>query len=362
MSYELRFPGETVFGEHTFAGLAARLPAAGGVLIVGGRHAESRARELQAQLTGRRTAVRCDVTPELPLADVDRLIEAGRAIDAAVVVAIGGGSAIDAGKVTAALLPLAGSCADYFYHRRQIPGKGAFFAAVPTTAGTGAEATPNAVLSDPATGLKQSIRHPGMMPDLALVDPVLTWGCPHAVTAASGFDALTQAVEAGISRRANPVSFQLALTACRLLAAQLPGALRDEPAARAHVAEASMICGLAFAQSGLGAVHGIAHPLGSLLHIPHGVACAILLPAVLRFNAAHLSDFAAAAGYRDAATLIKATIELRRKLELPENFKRWGLSAAHHDFIVANCRSGSMKSNPAELSDADVIAILEELS
>ena len=358
MNCEIRLPGLILSGENSAERLPALLPAAGPLLIVSARsHAEwARRTLLQEECRG---LLLTGFQPELPLTDADRVLQEGRRIGAQAVVAVGGGSVMDLGKTVAALLPLEGMTADYFYNRRTIPGKGVFFAALPTTAGTGAEMTANAVLRDPETGIKQSLRHPGMMADVAVSDPCLTWGCPPALTAASGFDALTQAVESVLSNRATACTRALAGEALQLLLAALPGAMRDEHPARAAAAEGSMMTGMAFAQSGLGAVHGLAHPLGSLLHVPHGVCCAILLPEILRHNRDCLGLLP---GGEHPETFIARVEKLRQDLDLPATFRAFGLNASHYPFVLRHCRSSSMKCNPIPLADEEIVRILETLT
>ncbi len=358
MNSEIRLPGLILSGENSAMRLSALLPAAGPILIVSTRsHAEWARHTFLNE--PRKGLLLTGFQPELPLADADRVLAEGRRLGAKSVVAVGGGSVMDLGKTVAALLPLEGTTADYFYNRRSIPGKGVFFAALPTTAGTGAEMTSNAVLRDPETGVKQSLRHPAMMADVAVSDPCLTWGCPPKLTAASGFDALTQAVESVLSNRATACTRALAGAAVHMLLTALPGAMRDEHPARAMAAEGSMMTGMAFAQSGLGAVHGLAHPLGSLLHVPHGVCCAILLPAILRHNRACLGLLPG--GDRPDAFIARIE-ELRRELGLPDSFRSFGLNAAHYPFILRHCRSGSMKCNPIPLADEEILRILENLA
>lgn len=366
MNCEFHLPGRILFGCGERRGLPGLL-APGNVLIVTGRHSRRRVEaELLPALEGRTVRLVSDASPEPPIPDVERIIAAGREIDAGCVIGWGGGSAIDAAKTAAALMRQEGSVADYFYGRRKIGGKGCFFAALPTTAGTGAEITPNAVLTDPETGIKQSIRHDTMFADVAIVDPELTWDCPPGVTAASGFDALTQGNESYLSKKANVASEALALKAAADVFTMLLPAVRESaPPARTMVAEGSMLAAMAFAQSGLGSVHGIGHPLGSLLHVPHGVCCAILLPALLRRNlpaCREKMEVLAGMLVQDSAeAMIAAIEELRRAVGLPENFSRYGLKEEHFDFIVKNCRSGSMKSNPRDFSDDEVRMILKEL-
>ena len=275
---------------------------------------------------------------------------------------------MDAAKAAAALIPLDGSVSDYFRGEKSIPGKGLFFAAAPTTAGTGAEATSNAVLTDPETKIKKSLRHPGMMADLALIDPELTLSSPLALTAASGLDAFVQAFESYTSPRATALTRTLSAEAVRKIFNSLIPAFRepDNLLFRTEMAEGSMLSGLAFAQTGLGAVHGIAHPVGSLLGVPHGIACATLMLPVMRFNAPVCGDryaeLASCCGEKpEAEAFLRAAEELFRNLGGTPNLRAFHFGKEHFDFIVRNCRSASMKQNPRPMSDSDVVAILEQL-
>ena len=198
------------------------------------------------------------------------------------VIGIGGGSAIDAGKAIAAMLPQEGSVRDFLegMATRQHDGRKIPFAAVPTSAGTGAEATKNAVLSIVGEhGFKRSLRHDSFMPDLALVDPELAMGCPPAVTAACGLDALTQLIEAYVSTQASPMTDALALNG---LHHATDGFLRayecgDDLDARTRMAYAALLSGIVLANAGLGLVHGFAGPIGGAIPMPHGEVCGTLL-------------------------------------------------------------------------------------
>ena len=351
-NYSFSLPRNIKFGENLLQELPLLLPAGCRVLVVSGAHCRRRAADL---LPG--AVLAPPVRAELPLEDVEDLLELARREKVTAVVAIGGGSVMDAGKAVAALAPLTGSVKEYFYGERKIPGKGLFFAACPTTAGTGAEMTSNSVICDDTTGIKQSLRHPEMTADLALVDPVLTYGSPAEVTASSGFDALVQAVEATISRKANTFTRSISMIAAMQIFENLAGAVEDDPQARNAVAEGSMMTGMAFAQCGLGAVHGIAHPLGSICHVPHGIACAVLFPAVMRRNMPYariLNDMFGEDPLAKYNALLKSC-------GLPGNFREYGLKPEHYDFIIRNCRSGSMKSNPRDMSDGEVIQLLEKM-
>ena len=369
MTYNLSFPGKTIFGAGTIQKLADALPEKAKLLLVAGKHAESSGliERFRQILSGFELFVFCGVQAEPPISAVDEIIELGRRKNVSALIAVGGGSVIDAAKAAAAIIPLDGTTADYFYGRKTIPGKGLFFAALPTTAGTGTEATPNSVLTDPETDIKKSIRHDTMFPDLAIVDPELTYSCPRNLTAHSGLDALTQAIESYISRGANTVSKALAAKAVKLIFNALPTACADlqNKDARNDMAEGSMITALAFAQSSLGSVHGIGHPIGSKLHVPHGLCCAILLPVILRWNQDSCSDaldeLAVYCGCKDGNDFIGKIENLCRELGIPDNFREFGISPEIFPFVLKNCRSGSMRSNPRHFEDHEVLEILESL-
>lgn len=302
-----------------------------------------------------------------PLEVVDEIIAAGRELAADAVLAVGGGSVIDAAKAAAALVPRVGWTGEYYCGEREIDSPGLPLLALPTTAGTGAEMTRNAVLSDPRTGEKKSLRSPHLVPSVALIDPELTVSMPPGLTAASGLDAFTQAVESFISKRANAVSRPLALEASGLLFHWLPLAYREgeNQEARERVARGSLLSALAFSQSGLGAVHGLAHPIGSALQLPHGLTCAILLPHVLEWNLPacreELASLARHCAGEQAEGLVTAVRELTQALDIPTSFAEHGLTAEHFPFILSHCRSGSMKATPRPLSDDDIVELLQPL-
>ena len=369
MTYNLSFPGKTIFGAGSVENLAGKLPDGAKLLLVTGKHAESSGLidRLAQILSAFELLTFCGVRAEPPLSVVDEIIKFGRANNVSAIIAVGGGSVIDAAKAAAAIIPLNGETSDYFYGRKSIQGKGLFFAALPTTAGTGTEGTPNSVLTDPDTDIKKSIRHDTMFPDIAIIDPELTYTCPRDLTAHSGLDALTQAIESYISRGANNVSKALAAKAVKLIFNALPIVCADlkNKNARNDMAEGSMITALAFAQSSLGAVHGIGHQLGSKLHVPHGLCCAILLPIILRWNQKFCSDaldeLAINCGCKDGNNFIERIENLCRELNIPENFRKFGISSDVFPFVLKNCRSGSMRSNPRHFEDSEILEILESL-
>jgi alcohol dehydrogenase class IV len=247
---------------------------------------------------------------------------------------------------------------------------------VPTTAGTGAEVTANAVLASPEHQVKASLRGAAMLPRAALVDPLLTVSCPPEVTAASGMDALTQCLEPFVSPRASPLSDAMAREGIRRAAAGLRRAYADgsDLAARANMAVASVAGGMALANAKLGAVHGLAGVLGGTVAVPHGVACAALLAPVMQANVAALRaagpDHPALARYAEAAALLTgepvAAIEdgvawVRETLALLDipGLGTFGLVPEQADGIAAQAlRSSSMQGNPVALTEGDLRAIL----
>lgn len=223
-------------------------------------------------------------SPEL----VDRAVAEHRKRGVDVVLGIGGGSAIDAAKAIAALLPFGNSVMDHLEGvGRGIPYEGSPTpcVAVPTTAGTGSEATKNAVLSSRGKeGFKRSFRHDSLIPVAAVIDPVLTYTCPPDLTAATGLDAVTQLVESYTSTGANAFTDALALSGLSAAKDGLESAYNGEAAGRSAMSYAALLSGITLAHAGLGVVHGLASPLGAFYPIPHGVACATLLPPAVATN------------------------------------------------------------------------------
>lgn len=201
------------------------------------------------------------------------------------IVAVGGGSALDVAKGCSILAAHGGRTADYFGTDR-VPGPVLPWIGLPTTAGTGSEVTPNAIFTDNAQRLKIGIVSPHLFPSVAIVDPVLTLSVPPAVTAATGMDALTHAIESFTSPKATPQTGMYALEAVRLISRSLRKAVwagRDMQA-RTDMAHGSLFAGVSLANAGVGAVHALAYPLGGQFGVPHGVANSLLLPYVLEFN------------------------------------------------------------------------------
>lgn len=324
--------------------------------------------DLRTAIGGEACPLFSTVPPEPLLATVDALADLARSARVGALVAVGGGSVIDVAKAAAVTACGDAPTAAYYHGRRPVAGPLLPLVALPTTAGSGAEITCNAVLTDPAQDVKKSLRSPLMVPRAALVDPELTVSLPAEKTAWSGLDALTQAAESYLSTKANAASRALAREAVRLLLTHLAAAVGQgtDREARTRVAEGSLLSAMAFSQSGLGAVHGLAHPLGLGLGVPHGLTCAILLPPVLELNAtaaaAEQADLARFCGLADAAAFRARVTVLCRELGVPAGFRRWRLAETHFPQILATCRSGSMQTNPRLLTDAEILDLLRSLA
>jgi len=308
-------------------------------------------------------------------------VAAAREHGADVIAAIGGGSVIDLGKAVAMLLANGGDPLDYLEvvgSGQKITRPAAPCVAVPTTAGTGAEVTANAVLAVPEHRLKASLRSPLMIPRVALVDPRLTASCPPPVTAASGLDALTQCLEPFVSVRATPVTDGLAREGLRRAAGGLRAAHADggDLAARSDMAICALLGGMALANAKLGAVHGLAGVIGGTADVPHGIACAALLAPVIEANmralrsgtpgspaldryaeVARLLTGKPGASVQDGLAWIGETIAL---LGVP-GLAAFGLGPGQADDIAAKAMtSSSMQGNPVPLSQGQLKAVFLE--
>jgi alcohol dehydrogenase class IV len=301
----------------------------------------------------------------------------------AVVIAVGGGASLDLAKAVAALATnVPPDTFDFdaaVVDRLEGVGRGLAIdvpplpvVAVPTTAGTGAEATRNAVISCPRRGFKKSMRSPLMVPRAAIVDPLLTLSCDRGTTAASGLDAITQLVESFVCRFARPVPRALAIEALPRALAALPTAVEQphDVSARAAMAHAALLSGIALANSGLGMAHGVAAALGVECGTPHGLACAALLPVAVRVNlAAAEQDFAmleravaadASPVDREAAAAFAARIEaLCDRVAVTRRLRDLGLARDRLRWLAENSGGTSMRGNPVELDPARLLPILE---
>ena len=277
------------------------------------------------------------------------------------IVSLGGGSVIDTGKAIAALLTNGGDPLDYV----EVVGKGQAitkpgvpFIAIPTTAGTGAEVTRNAVLFSPEHHVKVSLRGQHLLARVALVDPELTYGLPPAVTASTGLDALTQLIEPFVSGKANPLTDAICREGMMRVARSLRRAYETgAPDARADMALASLFGGLALANAGLGAVHGFAAPLGGMYDAPHGALCAALLPSVFEMNARWAPN---RERFDEVRRLTGDLPELCLALGV-KRLREFGVRRAEFPVIIEKAAAASsMKGNPVALTPAQLGEILEQ--
>ena len=309
--------------------------------------------------------------------DVDAGVAAMRSANCDGIVAIGGGAVLDTAKAVALMAENGGSLPTY-RGANLFPRAGVPMVAVPTTAGTGSEVTRFTVITDPDTRVKMLITDNKMVPRAAIVDPSLTVDAPPKVTASAGVDALTHAIEAYVSRRANPFSDGLALSAIRRLVWSLPAAYRDgrDVEARTAAAIGALEAGLAFSNASVALVHGMSRPLGAVFGVPHGIANAMLLLVVTRYSldaaASRYRDIAAALG-ADVATLadraaaqqglaridaLCATLAIPSLTEYgidPDAVRREALKMAH-DAIA----SGSPANNPRVPTPEEIVELYHQ--
>jgi alcohol dehydrogenase class IV len=379
LSFELALPTRIIFGEGSLAEVGALAAAMGTrALVVQGK--SGRAEPLHELLRASgvattRVTVRGEPTTEL----VESGAEHARRERCDVVLALGGGSVIDAAKATAALITNLDPILEYL----EVVGKGrpiserpAPLIAIPTTAGTGAEVTRNAVLMVEEQRVKVSLRSPLMLPAVALIDPVLTYTVPPSITASTGLDALTQCIEPFVTPMANPITDSVAREGMRRAAGALRRAFRNgsDVEARRDMAVASLCGGLALANAKLGAVHGFAAPLGGMFPVPHGAACARLLPSVVDVNVRALRARApespaltrydevartltgkAGARAEDGAVWLRALVH---DLEIPK-LAAYGVKTADIGRVTEKARkASSMRGNPIELTDDELEEVL----
>jgi len=380
MNFEFATATRIIFGVGASGKIGAEARALGrrALVVTGGN--SRRAEKLLANLSASEiNAVTFPVAGEPRIADVENGVALARKENCDLVIALGGGSVMDAAKAIAAMLANDGELLDYLeiIGRGQSPTKpSAPLIAVPTTAGTGAEVTRNAVLASPPHRVKVSLRSPLMLPRLAVVDPELTYDLPPELTAATGLDALTQLIEPYVCLRANPMTDGLCEQGIFRAARSLREAVFNgqNKAAREDMAVASLFGGLALANAGLGAVHGFAGPIGGMFLAPHGAVCAALLPHVMatNLNALRERDFQnqALSRYGKIAALLtgnaNATADEGVKwvqnlvAELPiQKLGTYGIREEHVADIVAKAaNASSMKPNPIALTPDEMTQTL----
>jgi alcohol dehydrogenase len=322
--------------------------------------------------------------PELPMNIVLAAIRDGVSWAPKLVVGLGGGSSIDLAKLVA-LGVAHGDDLRSFYGEEQVPGPIAPVIAVPTTAGTGSEVTPVAVLTDPQAVLKVGISSRRLIPTYAVVDPTLTHGCPPSVTGHAGIDALVHAIEAFTAARRqlpagtnavfigkNSLSDAFALIAVRQLAPNLLAAQRDEPVAREAVSYGSLCAGLAFGTAGTAVAHALQYPIGARTHTPHGLGTGLLLPYAMRFNGPARTPELASVGRamgvsgaddddeRAAEAAVGGVAALAGAAGLPSSLAELGVAEAELGELARQALGVKrlIDNNPRELTERDLVEIL----
>lgn len=375
MRFEFATATRIVFGEGAAATLPDLVRSFGARPFVVTGSSRERVASLISALSAESLVVPGEPTVDLVREGVRRVREA--ACD--VIVSLGGGSAIDAGKAIACIATNGGEPLDFL----EVIGKGRTieapplpFIAVPTTAGTGSEVTRNAVLASAEHGVKASLRSPMMLPKVALVDPELTYALPPSVTANTGLDALTQLIEPYVSARSNPLVDALCVEGIGRASGALGRVYRDgmDREARRDMALASLIGGLALANAGLGVIHGFAAPLGGSWAAPHGALCAALLPHGMAANLAALRTRAplhpALERYTAVARMLTGRNEaiaedgiewvraLCADLNIPA-LRAWGITQADLPSVVDKAaRASSMQANPLQLTGEELLAVV----
>lgn len=375
MRFEFATATRIIFGEASAATLPELARTFGTRPLVVTGASSDRAAALVFALSAETFAVAGEPTVDLVREGARKIQDSVRDV----VIAVGGGSAIDAGKAIASIATNGGEPLEFL----EVVGKGRSidapslpFIAVPTTAGTGSEVTRNAVLGSPEHDVKASLRSPLMLPRVALVDPELTYGLTPAVTASTGLDALTQLIEPYVSVRANPLTDGICIEGIGRVAGALRRAYNDgaDVDARRDMSLASLFGGLALANAGLGVVHGFAAPLGGTWNAPHGALCAAILPFGMAANVAALRARApqhpALARYVTVARLLTGRNEARAEdaiewvralcveLNIP-SLRAWGISEADLPGVVEKAaRASSMQANPLPLTSEELLAVV----
>lgn len=329
------------------------------------------------------TQVYSGTVAELPASSILDGLEIAKRFGADVIVGIGGGSCLDAAKVIALLLTHGGTPSDY-YGEFKVPGPILPLIAVPTTAGTGSEVTPVAVISDPDRAVKVGIASPHLIPHTAICDPELTYSCPPALTAVSGADALTHAIEAFTTLRRqvdaktvhehvfvgkNAMSDHFALQAIRLISSSLKAAYDNgaDRQARDNLMLGATVAGMAFGTAGTAAAHAVQYPVGALTHTPHGAGVAVMMPYVMEFNRsaaeaemAEIADAMGVGGELDqggkAAAAIDAVSDLFASVGIPKTLRDLGMTQDKLAWTAEAALGAArlVKNNPRPLDPASM--------
>lgn len=378
--YEFNLPTRIIFGWgslNKLPGILRDLDKK--VLLITGRHFAKRSgllKRIKTLLKGFDLEIFANVEPEPGCFTVNKAIDFAKEKKSKVIIGLGGGSSIDVAKATAGLANKEGRVEDYLRHKRRWEYPGLGFIAIPTTAGTGAEVTANAVLLDEARMVKESLRDRSLFAKVAIVDPALTVNLPRDLTAYSGMDALSQSMESFVSIGASPLTDGICKESIELIAKNILKVYGNpkDMALRISMSYASLLSGVALSNARMGAVHGLVHPIGAIYKIPHGLLCGLLLPYVMEFNLdvakekyAQISpffriDLKGLNSEEATRLLIQKIKKLLKKLNFPSNLKELKVKKEDFNRIAEDAilYSGSLKANPIEVTKKDIIEILNK--
>ena len=390
----LRTPRNLVFGTGQRQALAGYAKALGSrALVVTDQRLSSDADFLQMagslKQAGLQIRVFDGTIAELPVECIARAVEAGKVLGADLVIGVGGGSCIDAAKVTAVLLAHGGRISDY-YGEFKVPGPVLPLISLPTTSGTGSEVTPVAVVTDPDRAVKVGIASPHIISHTAICDPELTYTCPPGLTAVSGADALTHAIEAFTTMRREPtgsvvhehvflgknvLSDNYALTAIAHIAASLKRAVDNgaDKEARERLMLGATVAGLAFGTAGTAAAHAVQYPIGAMTHTPHGAGVAVMMPYVMEFNRRHcepeLAEIGKAMGLdlgartvgEAAGATIDAVESLFASIGIPKTIADLGVVESQLPMVAEQAMGSArlIKNNPRPIELATMATLVE---
>nr|WP_122012726.1 iron-containing alcohol dehydrogenase [Maliibacterium massiliense] len=369
MNFQYCIPTRIVFGAGSIDQMNDLLPEGNVLMVVDPIMTKlGTAQQLAAKLTGRRVEIFDEVEPNPPFALADRAASIARGIEAAAVVGVGGGSSLDVAKAAAMLRTNQGSAVDYIRGGKKLRHHRAFLMLLPTTAGTGSEVTNTGVFTDLENHTKCPWVDQDFIPDIALVDPALTYSLPAKPTASTGLDALCQALESYWSQARNPITQSYALPAIRMVMENLREAVHNpqNADARAKMSAASLLAGLAMSQTRTTVCHGVSFGLTGQFNIPHGIACVVTLSAALRRNYAAVKEdidlLLPYIGYKTMEEFADAIDALMLDVDVPTKLSAYGVTRESLPSLAEGGANALVsKNNPIVFTAAEIQQMLEEI-
>ncbi len=365
--FSMVFPPKIFFGYGSMGKLGG-LVKGENILVVTGKNSAKKSGVLNSVLNilnglQKKIFIFDRVEPEVSVETVDYCASYARQNNIDCIIGMGGGSALDCAKAAAGIFRHNLSVKDFLDEKAKVIQKGAYFIAIPTTAGSGSETTKNAVLTYTLKGIKISLRGDSLISDAVIADPELTLTMPPKITAYSGMDALSHAAESYFSKSANECTRALSVKAIETVFLSIYKAYKsgNNRKARYDMLLASLTAGMAFANAGLGAIHGIGHPIGAVLKVPHGLVNAVLMPHVLEFNSRQRRKEFNKLNKILEFNIIKGVRSLNRKMGIP--LKLTGIDKnikeKIQEIMEKTIYTGSMAYNPVEMDKEKVMKIIK---